>query len=70
LGLAKNHPFVDGNNRTAFVVYRLFLLRNGLTITAGKADRYLTMLHLAAGEMEEDTFADWLRKNTAAAPLP
>jgi death-on-curing protein len=70
MGLAKNHPFVDGNKRTAFVVYRLFLLRNGLTITAGKADRYLTMLHLAAGEMDEDTFADWLRKNTAPAPLP
>jgi len=70
MGLAKNHPFVDGNKRTAFVVYRLFLLRNGLTLTAGKADRYLTMLHLAAGEMDEDTFADWLRKNTSAAPLP
>ncbi len=70
MGLAKNHPFVDGNKRTAFVVYRLFLLRNGLTITAGKADRYLTMLHLAAGEMNEDSFADWLRLNTAPAPLP
>jgi death-on-curing protein len=66
MGLAKNHPFVDGNKRTAFVVYRLFLIRNGLTLTAGKADRYLTMLHLAAGEITEDTFADWLRKNTRA----
>ena len=67
MGLAKNHPFVDGNKRTAFVVYRLFLLRNGLAVTAGKADRYLTMLHLAAGEMTEDSFTDWLRKNTAPA---
>lgn len=70
MGLAKNHPFGDGNKRTAFLVYRLFLLRNGLTITAGKADRYLTMLHQAAGEMDEDSFADWLRLNTAPEPLP
>ncbi len=68
VGLSKNHPFVDGNKRTAFVAYRLFLLRNGLTITAGKADRYLTMLHLAAGELDEDTFAGWLRQNTAPVP--
>lgn len=65
IGLAKNHPFVDGNKRTAFVVYRLFLLRNGYTLTAGKADRYLTMLHLAAGELDEGSFADWLRQNTS-----
>lgn len=65
VGLAKNHPFVDGNKRTAFVTYRLFLLRNGLTLTASKADRYLTMLNVAAGEMDEETFAVWLRDNTA-----
>lgn len=64
-GLAKNHPFIDGNKRTAFVTYRLFLLRNGLTVTASKADRYLTMLHVAAGEMDEESFAAWLRENTS-----
>ena len=67
-GLAKNHPFVDGNKRTAFVVYRLFLLRNGFTVTADKVDRYLSMLHLAAGELNEDAFAAWLRVNTAPIP--
>lgn len=67
-GLAKKHPFIDGNKRTAFVVYRLFLLRNGFTVTAEKADRYLTMLHLASGEMDEDAFAAWLRENTAPIP--
>jgi death-on-curing protein len=68
IALAKNHPFVDGNKRTAFVTYRLFLLRNGLAITADKADRYITMLHLAAGEMDEDSFADWLRRNNSPTP--
>lgn len=64
-GLAKNHPFIDGNKRTAFVVYRLFLLRNGFTVTADKLDRYITMLNLTSGEMDEDAFAAWLRENTA-----
>lgn len=64
-GIAGNHPFFDGNKRTAFVVYRLFLLSNGVEVTASREDRYLMMLRLAAGEIEEDTFADWLRQNTA-----
>jgi len=63
-GIAKNHPFVDGNKRTAFVVYRLFLLRNGLTLSASKTERYLSMLQLAAGELSEDEFAKWLSENT------
>jgi death-on-curing protein len=64
-GLAGNHPFFDGNKRTAFVVYRLFLLSNGIEVTASREDRYLMMLRLAAGEIEEETFATWLRENTA-----
>jgi death on curing protein len=68
IGLAKNHPFIDGNKCTAFVVYRLFLLRNGFTVAADKADRYLTTLHLASGEMDEASFAAWLRENTAPIP--
>lgn len=64
-GLAKNHPFIDGNKRTAFVVYRLFLLRNGITATAPQGERYSTTLGLAAGEVEEEAFATWLRDNTA-----
>lgn len=64
-GIAGNHPFFDGNKRTAFVVYRLFLLSNGIEVTASREDRYLMMLRLAAGEIEEDTFAEWLRQNTA-----
>lgn len=56
--LARNHPLVDGNKRMAFVTYSLFLPRNGCNLNSEKADRYLTTLHLAAGEMDEVTFAD------------
>ena len=66
-GIAKNHPFLDGNKRTAFVVYRLFLKWNGIELKAEKSERYATMLALAAGELTEEDFADWLRENTAAA---
>jgi death-on-curing protein len=63
-GIAKNHPFVDGNKRTAYVVMRLFLLRNGMDLTATKENRYETMLALAAGEHGEESFATWLRENS------
>ncbi len=64
-GLAKNHPFVDGNKRTAYVVMRLFLLRNGRDLTAPKENRYVAMLALAAGDHTEASFASWLRENSA-----
>ncbi len=64
-GLAKNHPFVDGNKRTAYVLMRLFLIRNGIDLTASREDRYYAMLALAAGEHTEESFASWLRKHSA-----
>lgn len=66
LGIAKNHSFLDGNKRTAFVVYRLFLKWNGIELIADKAERYVTMLALAAGEISEEDFTTWLRENTAS----
>lgn len=60
-GISKGHPFVDGNKRAGWVVARLFLLKNGLTLNASQAERYEKMLGLAAGEISEDAFADWLR---------
>jgi death-on-curing protein len=63
-GIAKSHPFLDGNKRTAFVVYRVFLTWNGIILTANKEDRYLKMLALAAGELSEEEFAQWLREVT------
>jgi death on curing protein len=66
-GLARNHPFVDGNKRTAFVAVELFLDLDGFELTAGDADAVLTMLALAAGELSEEVFADWVRANVTRA---
>jgi death-on-curing protein len=63
-GLARNHPFVDGNKRTAFVAVELFLALNGHELKADDADCVLTMLKLAAGELAEPDFAAWLRAKT------
>ena len=60
-GLARNHPFIDGNKRTAFVAVELFLALNGHSLGASDADCVLTMLNVAAGEMKEAAFADWIR---------
>lgn len=65
-GLAKNHPFVDGNKRAAFLAVGMFLYLNGYRLTATQADATLTMLGLAAGDIAEADFAAWLR--THAAP--
>ena len=64
-GIARNHPFVDGNKRTAFVVVETFLILNGAELGASDAESVVAMLDLAAGEMAEDEFADWLRAHTA-----
>lgn len=61
-GLARNHPFVDGNKRTAAVVSLLFLLKNGLRVEASDADMTVIFIALAAGELTEDELADWFRQ--------
>jgi death on curing protein len=63
-GLIKNHPFIDGNKRVAFVVTETFLLLNGIVLTANDENCVTTMLQLAASEITESDFADWLRKNS------
>ena len=60
-GLAQNHPFVDGNKRAAFLAVGLFLALNGQRLVTTQADATLTMLALAAGEIDEPAFAAWLR---------
>ena len=62
-GISRNHPFIDGNKRAAFVAVELFLRLNGWALSASDADCVLTMLSVAAGEISEDDFADWLRKH-------
>jgi death on curing protein len=64
-GIARNHPFLDGNKRTAFVVMELFLNLNGRVLNADDAECISTMLALAAGNLSEKALADWLRSQIA-----
>ena len=66
-GLAKNHPFFDGNKRTAFVTAVLFLELNGLRFCAEEADAAVRTLALAAGEMTEPEYAAWLKASSKRA---
>lgn len=66
-GVAKNHPFVDGNKRTAWVLSRLFLQKNGVSMEYKAADAVVVMLRLAAGEFSEEELADWFRERTRPA---
>ncbi|HXV62200.1 MAG TPA: type II toxin-antitoxin system death-on-curing family toxin [Vicinamibacteria bacterium] len=61
-GIMRNHPFVDGNKRTAYVVGRLFLRLNGHDISATREDKYRTFLRLAGGEFSEQELVDWIRE--------
>ena len=63
-GIVANHPFVDGNKRTAFLVSLTFLLRNGLRVTATKEDRVVTFWGLAGGEVAEEQLAEWFERNS------
>lgn len=62
-GLCRNHPFVDGNKRTALVVLELFLGLNGYRLTADDASCVATMLSLADGSLDEPALASWVREN-------
>ena len=64
-GLARNHPYNDGNKRVAFVVMAVFLGLNGHELTASDADVVTTIVALAAGEIDEDVFVDWIRLHIA-----
>jgi death-on-curing protein len=63
-GIAKNHPFVDGNKRTAFLAAYLFLRLNGWRLTASQDEAVRVVLLLAAGDIGETEFAKWLESNT------
>lgn len=64
VGLAKNHPFVDGNKRAAFLSVGLFLMLNGYRLAAGQAEATIAMLAVAAGDLDEAAFAAWIRDNS------
>ena len=63
-GIARNHPFIDGNKRTAFVAALLFLAFNHYSFQASDADKVIVMLKVAAGEIIEAEFATWIRNNS------
>lgn len=64
-GLVKNHPFVDGNKRAAFLSVGLFLGLNGYRLTASQADATVAVFSLAAGDWNEAEFAAWVRQHSA-----
>ena len=62
-GIARNHPFIDGNKRTAAVVSETFLMLNGYALGATDAELVVAFVALAAGELSEDELADWFRQH-------
>ena len=66
-GIVKNHPFLDGNKRTGFMMGAGFLERNGYEFLASEAEVAIRTLALAAGEMTEAAYADWLKANSKKA---
>ena len=66
-GIVKNHPFIDGNKRTGYVVMETFLIRNGFQLSATPTEKYLTFLQLAEGSITEEELAAWLRAHTSPA---
>lgn len=63
-GIARNHPFVDGNKRAAFMSAYTFLGLNGYSFEASEADVVVTILALAAGELSESELSDWFSKHS------
>lgn len=66
-GIARNHPFVDGNKRTAFLLAEGFMRIHGQHLLATDEQALVAMLDLAAGEVDQDQFAAWLRQHALAA---
>ena len=65
-GLSRNHPFVDGNKRAAFLAIGVFLAINGRRLTASPVEAVVAMTALAACELDEPTLAAWIRRHNAA----
>ncbi len=66
--LAGNHPFIDGNKRTAYVCMRLFLKLNGMDLTAGQQEKIRIMMDLSAGRLSFDEFAAWVVSKSGPFP--
>ena len=68
VGIVRNHAFVDGNKRTAFLAMYTFLVRNGLEVITSEAEVATAMLELAGGSLDEPSFVRWLREHTRQSP--
>ena len=66
--LCRNHPFIDGNKRVAFVLMDLFLQRNGWEIVASEEDAYLLMIDLSSGNVSRTELSSWLKNHSARLP--
>jgi death-on-curing protein len=66
-GIIRNHPFIDGNKRTAFVVSMLFLRLNGIEIHASQTQKYVMFLSVAEGKTDELMLANWFESNSRRA---
>lgn len=69
-GIIRNHPFLDGNKRTGWAVARTFLLINGWSVNATQDEKADTVLQLAATQISEEEFADWLRQRLVRREAP
>lgn len=69
-GIARDHPFIDGNKRTAYVVAMLFLRLHGIRINAPGPERVILFEGLGKGEIPQDALAEWLRAHRAELPRP
>jgi death-on-curing protein len=67
IALVRNHPFVDGNKRTAYVALELFLILNGCSFPVSDAEAVVMMLGMAAGELSDAEFIAWVRLETVPA---
>ena len=68
VGVARNHPFVDGNKRAAFLTMVLFLALNGSPLEAPEAEALVAMIDMASGDLPEEAFTAWVRDH--ARPVP
>jgi death-on-curing protein len=65
-GIARNHPFLDGNKRTAFLAIGLFLLKNGYALEADNEEATQAMFALASGDLTEAQLVEWIRRHSSA----
>jgi death-on-curing protein len=67
LAIARNHPFIDGNKRTAYVALETFLALNGVAFPVSDVEATITTLSMAAGDIDDATFIAWVRRHATPA---